>query len=58
MNPQINAAIAADRQRDLERAAGCCTAAAEFRRSTPARLSRIAAWHIRRGDVRPVACCA
>jgi hypothetical protein len=34
MNHHVAAALASERQRELERAAGCCTPAAYYRRAT------------------------
>lgn len=59
MNPHLNAAIAAERRRDMEHAAGCCTPVAEYRRPLrrvwPRRLPRLGAG---RPPVRRSACCA
>jgi hypothetical protein len=60
MNAHLTATVAAERRRDLERAAGCCAAPAEHRR-TLARAGR-RRLTIRALPLRPTAqspaCCA
>lgn len=53
MSPHLNAFMAAEHQRDLERASGCCTPLAEYRRDdkraggccTRGAENRHAYWH-------------
>ena len=47
MNPNLIHAVAAERQHELERQAGCCTPAAQHRRlmTRPGLLGRITARH-------------
>jgi hypothetical protein len=40
MNPHLTVAVAAERRRDLERAAGCCTAPAAHRRTVARAVHR------------------
>lgn len=58
MNPHLAAALAAERQSDLERMAGCCTPAAEHRRAAHRQVrDQLSALRSRGGAVRPGACC-
>jgi hypothetical protein len=60
MNPHLTAAVAAERRRDFERAAGCCAALAEHRRTLARAVRRRLS--IRGVRLRPAAqapgCCA
>jgi hypothetical protein len=57
MNPHVTRALVAARQAELERQAGCCTPAAEHRRSLNTRgLRQRVAGHF--GVAQPQVCCA
>jgi hypothetical protein len=58
MNPNLMQAVITERQRELERQAGCCTPAAEHRRliAGPGWLGRITARH--RHHAASAICCA
>lgn len=60
MNPHLALILATERQRDLERAAGCCTPLAEHRRAVP-RRARGRVWGLaaarRRAVPEPSVCC-
>jgi hypothetical protein len=61
MNPHLTLIIATERQRDLERAAGCCTPLAEHRRAVrrPVRNRARSRLESRRPAVsEPSVCCA
>jgi hypothetical protein len=56
MNPHLSAALAAERQRDFEHAAGCCTPGAELRRRCKSGLLKRLA--MKRRAPCPAVCCA
>jgi hypothetical protein len=59
MNPNINAAVAAARRADLQRAAGCCTAVIEHRRAATRAVGRRLKFSLRRRPAaQPMVCCA
>jgi hypothetical protein len=59
MKTYLNAALAAERRRDFERATGCCTALLEHRRAlTRAVGRRLNLTLRRRRAAEPMACCA
>jgi hypothetical protein len=59
MNTYLNAAVAAERQRDLQRAAGCCSALLEHRRALARAVGpRLNLSLRRRRAAEPTVCCA
>jgi uncharacterized membrane protein len=59
MNAHLSAAVAAARRADLQRAAGCCTALIEQRRTAAREVGRRLTLSLhRRPAAQPMVCCA